>query len=172
MAWSAPLLDRSAVEGNCALVPQTAPTAQGWCSVYQQPSGAGRDSMDSSERGPLSGPAGELSPSFDLLAAATELESAGRVAENQACVSERVGRTSATEVERVVPGREFCSCEQMDAGVEKPNRARDEVVGRSRRPRSASGKYLHSTSPGEVRLAETTLAAIQVGRRHRAGRPR
>jgi transposase len=34
------------------------------------------------------------------------------------------------------------------------------------------GNYLHSASPAEVRLAETTLAAIRVGRRHQAGRPR
>jgi hypothetical protein len=34
------------------------------------------------------------------------------------------------------------------------------------------GNYLHSASPAEVRLAETTLASIRVGRRHRAGRPR
>ena len=34
------------------------------------------------------------------------------------------------------------------------------------------GKYLHSASPAEVKLAETTLATIRVGRRHHAGRPR
>ena len=34
------------------------------------------------------------------------------------------------------------------------------------------GDYLHSASPAEVRLAETTLETIRVGRRHRAGRPR
>ncbi len=34
------------------------------------------------------------------------------------------------------------------------------------------GDQLHSASPAEVRLAETTLAAIRVGRRQRAGRPR
>jgi transposase len=34
------------------------------------------------------------------------------------------------------------------------------------------GDHLHSASPAEVRLAETTLAAIRVGRRHRPGRPR
>jgi Transposase DDE domain len=33
------------------------------------------------------------------------------------------------------------------------------------------GNYLHSASPAEVKLAETTLAAIRV-RRHQAGRPR
>src|SRR2546426_4446680 len=31
---------------------------------------------------------------------------------------------------------------------------------------------LYSASPSEVRLAEETLAAIRVGRRHRGGRPR
>ena len=34
------------------------------------------------------------------------------------------------------------------------------------------GDHLCSASPSEVRLAETTLAAIRVARRHRAGRPR
>jgi transposase len=34
------------------------------------------------------------------------------------------------------------------------------------------GDLLHSASPAEVRLAEATLAAIRVGRRHRPGRPR
>ena len=34
------------------------------------------------------------------------------------------------------------------------------------------GDHLGSASRSEVRLAEATLAAIRVGRRHRAGRPR
>jgi len=34
------------------------------------------------------------------------------------------------------------------------------------------GDYLCSASPAEVKLAETTLASIRVGRRHHAGRPR
>jgi transposase len=34
------------------------------------------------------------------------------------------------------------------------------------------GDHLCSASPAEVQLAETTLASIRVGRRHRAGRPR
>jgi transposase len=34
------------------------------------------------------------------------------------------------------------------------------------------GDSLHSVSPSEVRLAETTLARSRVGRRHRPGRPR
>ena len=34
------------------------------------------------------------------------------------------------------------------------------------------GNQLCSASPSEVRLAEAALAAVRVGRRHRAGRPR
>lgn len=34
------------------------------------------------------------------------------------------------------------------------------------------GNYLHSASPAEVKLAETTLATIRVGRSHHSGRPR
>jgi transposase len=34
------------------------------------------------------------------------------------------------------------------------------------------GDYLHSASPAEVKLAETTLASIRVSRRHHPGRPR
>jgi transposase len=35
----------------------------------------------------------------------------------------------------------------------------------------ALGDHLHSASPAEVRLAETTLAAIRAGRHRREGRP-
>jgi len=54
----------------------------------------------------------------------------------------------------------------------RKNQARqgDQVDGGPRRPRSWGG-YLHSASPAEVQLAETTLATIRVGRRH-PGRPR
>jgi len=34
------------------------------------------------------------------------------------------------------------------------------------------GDRLHSASPAEVKLAETTLASIRVRRRHHPGRPR
>jgi transposase len=34
------------------------------------------------------------------------------------------------------------------------------------------GNYIHSASPAEVRLAETTLATIRIGRSHHPGRPR
>ena len=34
------------------------------------------------------------------------------------------------------------------------------------------GNHLHAASPSEVRLVAATLAAVRVGRRHHAGRPR
>jgi IS5 family transposase len=39
-------------------------------------------------------------------------------------------------------------------------------------PQLVDGNYPHSASPAEVKLAETTLATIRVGRSHHAGRPR
>jgi transposase len=139
----------------------------------REPSCAGRNSVDSPERGSLAGPAGEIPASFDVLAATARLGGAGRLVENLADVSERVKRAPATEVERIVSGREFCSCEKRGCGVGKTKRGKGTkwmvvVDGRG----LPLGNYLHSASPAEVKLAETTLAAIRVGRSHHAGRPR
>jgi transposase len=165
--------DRSAVEENRALAPQAAQTTQGRSSVDPEPSCTGRDFVDSAERGSLAGPAGEIPTSFDVLAAAARLGGAGRLAENLACVSERVEPAPATEVERIVSGREFCPREKRGCGVGKTKRGKGTkwmvvVDGRG----LPLGNYLHSASPAEVKLAETTLATIQVGRSHQAGRPR
>src|SRR5437879_3135377 len=123
--------------------------------------------------GALAGLAGEVSASFDVLAAAAGLGRAGRLAEHLARVSERVERTPAVELERIVSGREFCSRQKRGCGVGKTKRGKGTkwmvVVDGAGVP---LGDHLHSASPAEVRLAETTLAAIRVGRRHRAGRPR
>ena len=111
--------------------------------------------------------------SFDLLAAAAGLGGAGRVAEYLASISERVERAPAIEVERIVFGRQFCSGEKRGSGVGKTKRGKGTkwmvVVDGAGVP---LGDHLHSASPAEVRLAETTLATIRIGRRHRAGRPR
>src|ERR1700680_586113 len=97
--------DRSAVAEDRALAPQAAPTAQGWSSVDREPPCAGRDSVDSPERGSLAGHAGEIPASFDVLAATARLGGAGRLVENLANVSERVERAPAIEVERICAGR-------------------------------------------------------------------
>jgi transposase len=165
--------DRIAVEENRALAPETAQESPWWPPVDREPSCAGRDSLDSAKRSPLAGLAGGISASFDLLATAAGLGGAGSVDESLAVVSERIERAPATEVERVVSGREFCFREKRGCGVGKTKRGKGTkwmvvVDGRG----LPLGEYLHSASPAEVRLAETTLAAIRVGRRHRAGRPR
>ena len=165
--------DRSAVEENRALAPQAAQTTQGRSSMDPEPSCAGRDFVDSAERGSLAGPTGEIPTSFDVLAASAGLGGAGRLVENLACVSERVEPAPATEVERIVSGREFCPREKRGCGVGKTKRGKGTkwmvvVDGRG----LPLGNYLHSASPAEVKLAETTLATIQIGRSHQAGRPR
>jgi transposase len=129
--------------------------------------------VDSPQRGSLARPAGEIPASFDVLAATARLGGAGRLVENLANVSERVKRAPAIEVERIISGREFCSREKRGCGVGKTKRGKGTkwmvvVDGRG----LPLGNYLHSASPAEVKLAETTLAAIRVGRRHHAGRPR
>jgi transposase len=169
--WS--VADRSAVEEDRPFTPEAAQTAQGRSSVDREPSCAGRDSVDSPERGSLAGFAGEIPASFDVLAAAAGLGSAGRVVEHLAYISERVERTPAIEVERIVSGRELCFREKRGCGVGKTKRGKGTkwmvvVDGRG----LPLGNYLHSASPAEVKLAETTLATIRVGRRHHAGRPR
>ena len=165
--------DRSAVEENRALAPQAAQTMQRWSSVDRESLCAGRDSLDSSERGSLAGPAGEIPTSFDVLAATARLGGAGRLVEHLANVSERVKRAPAIEMERIVSGRQFRSSEKRGCGVGKTKRGKGTkwmvVVDGCGLP---LGNYLHSASPAEVKLAETTLATIRVGRSHHSGRPR
>ena len=165
--------DRSAVAENRALAPQAAQTAQRWPSVDRESSCAGRDSLDSAERGSLAGPAREIPASFDVLAAPARLGGAGRLVEYLANVSERVKRAPAIEMERIVFGRQFRAGEKRGCGVGKTKRGKGTkwmvvVDGRG----LPLGNYLHSASPAEVKLAETTLATIRVGRSHHSGRPR
>ena len=95
------------------------------------------------------------------------------LAQYLAGVSSRAQRTETTAVERVFPGREFCSRQKGGAGVGKTKRGKGTkwmvVVDGQGLP---LGKHLCSASPHETRLAETTLATICVGRRTHAGRPR
>src|SRR5712691_7816497 len=98
--------DRNAVEKNRPVAPQVAQTPPGRSSVDREPPCAGRDFVDSPQRGSLAGSAGEIPASFDVLATAARLGGAGHLVEHLAVVSERVERAPAIEVERVVSGRE------------------------------------------------------------------
>src|SRR5258707_3123630 len=80
--------ERSAVEENLALASETAQESPRWPPVDREPPCAGRDSLDSAEWGPLAGLAGEISASFDLLAAGAGLGGAGHFAGNLALRSE------------------------------------------------------------------------------------
>jgi transposase len=166
--WS--IADRGAVEKDRPFTPEAAQTTQGRSSVDREPSCAGRDSV---ERGSLAGFAGEIPASLDMLAAIARLGRAGRLVEHLAGVSERAERAPAIEVERIVSGRELCSRQKRGCGVGKTKRGKGTkwmvvVDGRG----VPLGNYLHSASPAEVKLAETTLATIRVGRSHHPGRPR
>src|ERR1700687_5332905 len=120
--WS--VVDRSAVEEDRPCPPEAAQTAQGRSSVDPEPACTGRNFVDSAERGSLAGPAGEIPTSFDVLAAAARLGGAGRLVEDLACVSERVEPAPATEVERIVSGREFCPREKRGCGVGNTKRGK------------------------------------------------
>ena len=116
--------DREAVEKDRALAPETAETSPGWPALDREASCVGRDSLDSAERCWLAGSTGEISPSFDLLAAFAGWGGTGRLVEHLASVSERVERTPATGMERVVSGRQFRSGKKGAQKSEKPSRAR------------------------------------------------
>jgi len=165
--------DRSAVEENRALAPEIAEASPGWPPVDRESSRVGRDSLDSAERCSLAGSTGEISVSFDVLATTAGLGGARGLVEKLASVPERVERTPATGMERVVSGRQFRSGKKGGAEVGKTKRGKGTkwmvvVDGRG----VPLGNSLYSASPSEIRLAEQTLASIRVGRRHRAGRPR
>ena len=72
-------------------------------------------------------------------------------------VSERVKRAPAIEMERIVSGRQFRCGEKRGCGVGKTKRGKGTkwmvVVDGRGLPR---GNYLHSASPAEGKLAETT----------------
>src|SRR6202162_3535210 len=173
MARSGPLLTEAQWKKIAPLLPKSPKQRKGGRPWIENRRVLGRDSVDSPQRRSLAGFAGEISASFDVLAAAARLGRAGRLAEHLARVLERVKRTPAIAVERVVSGRQFCSSEKRGPGVGKTKRGKGTkwmvVVDGAGVP---LGDHLCSASPAEVRLAETTLASIRVGRRHRAGRDR
>jgi transposase len=129
--------------------------------------------VDFAQRGSLARFAGGISLAVDLLAKARGLGRARGLAENLAHLSGRAQRTPTNKLERVFPGRQFRSGEKRGSGVGKTKRGKGTkwmvVVDGAGLP---LGNHLHSASPAEVKLVEATLATIQVGRRHRAGRPR
>ena len=121
----------------------------------------------------MAGPAGGISLALDLLAAVARLGRTRCVADDLADVSGRTESQGATGLERDVYRRQFRFCKKGGAGVGKTKRGKGTkwmvVVDGKGVP---LGNHLGSASPAEVKLAETTLAAIRVPNRFRRGRPR
>jgi transposase len=156
-----------------ALAPATAETSSWGKTPGGEPQGAGRHLVDSAQRGSLARLAERVSVARDVLAAAAQVGRAGRLGAGVENVPGRVERAAPAKVERVIPGREFCSRQKRGAAVGKTKRGKGTkwmvvVDGRG----VPLGVRLYSASPSEVRLAEETLATIRVGRRHGSGRPR
>ena len=161
--------DRSAVEENRALAPQTAQTTQGWSSVDRESPCAGRHSVDFAEWGSLARSSGGIPSPSTCWRRLRDWE--------EQDVWLKIWRTFLGELNERQhwsgasrSGRQFCSCEKRGCGVGKTKRGKGTkwmvvVDGRG----LPLGNHLHSASPAEVKLAETTLAAIRVGRRIRRG---
>src|SRR5258706_4222145 len=116
--------ERSAVEENLALASETAKESPRWPPVDREPPCAGRDSLDSAEWGPLAGLAGEISASFDLLAAVAGLGGAGHLGASLARGSGRSGRTPAVTIERIALGPERSCRGNSRCGVGKTKRGK------------------------------------------------
>ena len=113
----------------------------------------------------------QVSLSCDLLAAFEAVGRAECVARRVASAAGCAGRRRASEVGRDVPGRQLRSGEKGGSGVGKTKRGKGTkwmvLVDGGGLP---LGVRLESASPGEVTLAEATLAEVKVPRPK--GRPR
>jgi transposase len=161
------------VEENPSLATETTPTPTGRAASVRRPQSAGRHFVDSAQRRSLAGFARGVPLTGNVLAAASRLGRAGSVAHHLARILGGTERTRATELERIVSGRQFRSGQKRGSKVGKTKRGKGTkwmvVVDGQGVP---LGNQLYSASPNEVRLAEETLASVRVTRRHRGGRPR
>ena len=118
----------------------------------------------------LAGFARRVPLTSNVLAATSRLGTAGCLAHHLARIPGGTEPTRATELERVVSGRQFRSGQKRGSKVGKTNRGKGTkwmgVVDGQGVP---LGKQLYSASPNKVRLAEETLTSIRVTRRHRGG---
>src|ERR1700722_441508 len=165
--------DRRPMGKDPSLASETAPASAWRQTTGQRSQGSRRDSVDSAQRGSLAGFARRVSFTGNVLAATSGLGRAGSLAHHLARILGGTEPTRATRLERVVSGRQFRSGQKRGCKVGKTKRGKGTkwmgVVDGQGVP---LGKKLYSASPNEVRLAEETLASIQVTRQRRGGRPR
>ncbi|MGA7063839.1 MAG: IS5 family transposase [Candidatus Acidiferrales bacterium] len=165
--------DRRPMGENPSLASEAAAPPAGRQTTGQRPQSTRRNSVDFAQWRSLAGFARRVSLTGDLLAAASRLGRAGNLAHHLARISGGTEPTRTTRLERIVSGRQFCSGQKRGSKVGKTKRGKGTkwmvVVDGQGVP---LGKQLYSASPNEVRLAEETLAAVCVSRRHHSGRPR
>ena len=142
-----------------------------WPSLGRQSSRARRHSLGAQDGSALAGFAQGISQSQHLLAPLAPMGRTRRMAQYLAAVPQRFGPARQAGLERIIPGWQFCS-----------GKKRGECVGKTKRGKGTKwmvvvdgqgvplGSQLVSASPGEVTLAESTLAQISVPRGGR-GRP-
>lgn len=127
--------------------------------------------MGAADRVGMALSAGQVSIACDLLAASEAVGGAGCVARRVAGAARRVGQRRPAAVGRDVPGRQLRSGEKGGSAVGKTKRGKGTkwmvLVDGQGLP---LGVRLESASPGEVTLAEATLAEVKVPRPK--GRPR
>jgi transposase len=134
---------------------------------------AGRHFVDFAYRGSLARFAGAVSGAFDVLAKAAGLGRARHMADDLAHLSGRA-QWALTDITGASLSWTAVSLrEKRGSGVGKSQRGKGTksmvvVDGQGLPLRN----HLQSASPAEVKLVVATLAAIRVGRRHRAGLPR
>src|ERR1700731_4419192 len=158
--------DRRPMEKDPSLASETAPASAWRQTTGQRSQGSRRDSVDSAQRGSLSGFARRVSFTGNVLAATSGLGRARDLAHHLARIPGGTEPTRATRLERVVSGRQFRSSEKRGSKVGKTKRGKGTkwmvVVDGAGVP---LGDHLCSASPAEVKLAETTLPSIPVGPR-------
>src|SRR5690242_6092356 len=117
-------VDRRPVGEDPALASSSTFAATRRTAARFRPQGARRHFVDSAQRRSLAGFARRVPFASHLLAPTARLGRARGLAQYLAGVSGRTQRTETVAVERVLPGREFCSRQKRGAGVGKTKRGK------------------------------------------------
>src|SRR6266436_2464405 len=117
-------VDRRPMGEDPALASSSTFAATRRTATRLRPQGARRHFVDSAQRRSLAGFARRVPLASHVLAQTARLGRARCLAQYLAGVSSRAQRTETTAVERVFPGREFCSRQKGAPESEKPSGAR------------------------------------------------
>jgi|SRR5690349_11440433 hypothetical protein len=114
--------DRRLMGEDPSLAAETTPTPKGRAAYVRRPQSAGRHFVDSAQRRSLAGFAPRVSLTGNVLAAASRLRRARSLAHHLARILGGTEPRQATELERIVSGRQFRSGQKRASKVGKNNR--------------------------------------------------